>query len=86
MGVVGAFAGSKLRLGLKVVHILNPVLDEERLGESRQLQMAHAPVHLRKHRLKQWIFFRIGASLLRSSGARGSEGYRKKTSTSEDCD
>jgi hypothetical protein len=46
-------------------------LDEERLGESRQLELAHAAVELGEHGFQQRVFFGIGARLL--CGARGRE-------------
>ena len=60
-GVVGAFAGAELGLGLEVVDLFNAVLDEERLGEALQLELAHAAVELREHGFEDGIFFGVGA-------------------------
>ena len=66
MLVLGALAGAELRLGLEVVNFFNAVLDEERLGESRQLQLAHAAVELGEHGIENGIFFGVGAGGLRA--------------------
>ena len=68
-----ALAGAKLRLGLVVVHVFNAVLDEERLRESFQLQLALAAVQLCKHGLEDGIFFGVGAGGL-GGGCADSSG------------
>ena len=58
---VGAFTGAEFGGGLEVVDLFNAVLDEERLGEALQLELAHAAVKLRKHGFEDGIFFGVGA-------------------------
>ena len=69
VGVLEAFARAELRLGREVVDFFDAVLDEERLGEARQLQLAHAAVELSEHGFEDGIFFGVGAGGLRARTA-----------------
>ena len=74
----GALARAEVGLGCEVVDLFDAVLDEERLGKARQLELAHAAIEFGEHGFEDGIFFGIGA------GGLSELEVRQRAGSSED--